>query len=58
MSLHFFFNAHEFIGKTLLDVSRFHGENRFKGILFRPENLHLFFMIVEFVGDVFDLLLE
>jgi hypothetical protein len=58
VSLHFLFNADEFIGKTLLDISGFHGENRLKCVLFRPENLHLFFMIVEFIGDVFDLLLR
>ena len=58
MSLHFFFNTDQFVGKTFLDVSGFHGKDRLKSVFFGPEDLDLFFMIVEFIGDVFDLLLK
>lgn len=58
MSFHFFFDTDEFIRETFLDVSGFHGKDGFEGIFLGPEDLDLFFMIVEFVGDVFDLLLK
>jgi len=56
--LHFLLNPHEFVGQTFFDVCSLHSEHRFKGILFASKDLHLLFVIVEFVGDVFDLLLH
>jgi hypothetical protein len=58
VSLHLFLDTHQLIGKTLFDICSFHCEDRFECVLLRPEDLHFFLMIVEFCGDVFDLLLK
>ena len=56
--LHFLFDSHQLIRQTLLDVSGLHGKHRLEGVLLTAKDLHLLFMIVQFVGDVFNLLLS
>ncbi len=58
VSFHFFFNPNKFIGKTFFYICSFHCEDRLKGIFLRSEDLNFFFMIIQLVWDIFNLLLK
>ena len=58
LSLHLFLNSDQLVAETFLDVSCFHGENRFKSIFFAAEDLHFFLVVVELIGDALDLILD
>lgn len=55
--LHFFLDPYEFVRQTFFDVCSFHSEHRLQRVLLTSKNLHLLFVIVELIGNVFDLLL-
>lgn len=56
--VHLFLDANKLVAEAFLDVGSFHGEDRLKSVLFAAEDLYLFFVVVELVGDVFDLVLS
>ena len=56
--LHLFFDSDELVGEAFLHVSGLHGEDGLEGVLFAPEDLDFLLVVVEFIGDVFDLLLD
>ena len=56
--LHFLFYSHQLIGKAFLHICCLHREHRLQSIFLAPEDLHFLLMVVEFVGDVLDLLLS
>lgn len=53
--LHLLLNAYKLIGKTLLDISSLHGQDRLKRVLLASQDLNFLLVVVEFVRDVFDL---
>ena len=56
--LHLLLNADQLVRKTLLDVCSLHGKDRLQGVLFTAQDLYLLLVVVELVGNVFDLLLD
>ena len=56
--VHLFFDSDELVGEGLLDIGGLHGEHRLKGVLLAAQHLHLLLVVVEFIGDVPDLLLS
>ena len=55
--IHFFLNSDKLIAEAFFDISCLHGEDRLKSIFLTSEYLNLFLVIVELIGDVFNLIL-